>query len=218
MGLLMNKSFWLGCVASMLVIGGVVVGWTLSQQQLANAAPKAEAKPVAPLRAGHISASELMKSYKSWQSAAEGMNKKRQDASAKLIQLQGIVQTSAKQMEGSTGQERSRLEQVALDARRNFEDAERTAKAEIERTTNEELKKLFNDITLAIREMAEEKQLDAVYIHPVNPAHGLEESKANPQLFIDMMMRASAMQPIYLRDSVDLTGELLKRLNSKNTD
>jgi Skp family chaperone for outer membrane proteins len=81
-----------------------------------------------------------------------------------------------------------------------------------------ELEKLFTEITSAIRELAEEKQLDAVYIHPVNPNKGVEESKANPQLFIDMMMRASAMQPIYMKDSADLTGDLLKKLNKKPTD
>jgi Skp family chaperone for outer membrane proteins len=214
----MNKSFWLGCVASMLMVGGGVIGWTLSQQQLANAAPKAEAKPLPPLRAGHVSASELMKNYKSWQSAAEGMNKKRQEGVTKLGQLQGLVQASAKQVEGATGQEKTRLEQVALDARRNFEDTERSIKEELDKLANVELLKLFSEITAAVRVLAEEKQLDAVYIHPVHPDRGMEEAKATPQLFIDMMLRASALQPIYLRDSVDLTGELLKRLNAKNTD
>jgi hypothetical protein len=113
MGLHMNRSFWMGCVASVLLVGGVVVGWTVSQQQLANAAPKAEAKPVAPLRAGHVSGSEVMKGYKKWQGAAEAVNKKRQDAAGRLGQLQAVVQTSAKAIEGSSGQEKTRLEQVA---------------------------------------------------------------------------------------------------------
>jgi Skp family chaperone for outer membrane proteins len=214
----MNKSFWLGCVASMLVVGGAVVGWTLSQQQLANAAPKAEAKPVAPLRAGHVSSSELMKGYKNWQNAAEAMNKKRQDAVTKLGQLQGLVQASAKQVEGAAGQEKTRLEQVALDARRNMEDAERTIKEELDKLANDELKKLYSDITTVIRELAEEKQLDAVYVHPAHPERGYEEAKQAQHSFIDIMLRASAMQPIYLRDSVDMTGEVLKRLNAKKAD
>lgn len=214
----MNRSFWLGCVASMLVVGGAVVGWMQGQHQLANAAPKAEAKPVAPLRAGHVSSSELMKSFKKWKSAVEAVARKRQEAMTKLGQLQGVVQTSAKQIEAATGQEKTRLEQVALDARRNYEDAERSVKEELDKASNEELVKLFGEINKAIRELAEEKQLDAVYIHPVHPDRGMEEAKNTPQLFIDMMLRASAMQPIYLRESVDLTDEVVKRLNSKNTD
>ncbi len=173
---------------------------------------------MAPLRAGHISASELMKSYKSWQAAAEGMNKKRQDGVTRLGQLQGLVQASAKQMEGATGQEKTRLEQVALDARRNLEDSERTFKEELDKLANVELLKLFKDINAAIHELADEKQLDAVYIHPVHPDRGLEEAKNTPQLFIDMMLRATALQPVYLRDTVDMTAELLKKLNTKKAD
>jgi Skp family chaperone for outer membrane proteins len=214
----MNRSFWLGCVVAMLVVGAGVVGWTLSKQQLADAAPKAEAKPAAPLRAGHVSSSELMKNYKNWQNAAEGMNKKRAEAATKLQQLQGLVQASAKEMEGAAGTERNRLEQVALDARRNFEDAERTAKADLDRMANDELKKLYSDITTVIKELAEEKQLDAVYLHPAHPERGYEEAKQAQHTFIDLMLRTNALQPVYLRDSVDMTGEVLKRLNSKKAD
>jgi Skp family chaperone for outer membrane proteins len=207
-----RSSFALGVAAAGLFAGGLAVGSSLLQPKPVDAGPKAEAKP---LRAGFVCVSELMRDYTKWQERAKRMTDKRNGGSKQLAAMQGVIQAGVKQMEAATGEEKAKLSIDLIEARRKYEDAERTLKETIDKEAADHLKGLYADITTAVRAVADERGLDVMYSHPAHPARMFEQSKDNPQLAIDLVLRPPALQPMFLRDEVDLTAEVVKRLNAK---
>lgn len=210
-----RRSFALGFLCAALLAVGGVIGSALTHPMPVDAGPKAEAKPAQPLRAAHVVMSELIRDSRKWQDRAKEMNQKRERAGAKLAAMQNIIAAGGKRVESATGDEKNRLTDEMTEARRKFEDAQKTFQQEIDRESATHLKELYAEISTAIGQMAAERQLDAVYAHPGHPQRVIDQAKDNPMQAMDLLLRPSAMHPLYLKDSVDMTADLVERLNAK---
>ena len=186
----------------------------VSKSSDAIAKPVAEKNAMPPLRAGHVCLSEVMAQYTEWQDGSKKMTEKRNEATKELAGLRDEMIAVQKQAETTTGPERDAATRELVVLRRKFEDGESKMKFELDHESTKILVELYENIDAELKLLAEDRQLDAIYGHPSHPVRTKAEQKANPQLYIDVMLRASAIQPLYLRDSVDLTGELVKRLNA----
>lgn len=207
-----RSSFALGFVVAGVFAGGLVVGAGLLRPQPLDAGPKVEARP---LRAGYVCTSELMRDYTKWQDRAKRMTDRRTDGAKQLTAMQGVIAAGDKQLATATGDDKVRLANEMIEARRKFEDAERTLRETLDKEAADHLKGLYADIAAAVKALADERGLDVVYAHPGHPVRMFEQSKENPQAAIDLLLRPQAVQPLFLRDEVDLTAEVVKRLNAK---
>lgn len=207
-----GRSFALGFAAALLLAVGVFVGTQLSRPLIATAAPKAEAKP---LRAGYVSLSELMKDYEKWQEKAKYMEEKRQKAAKELIRMRDLIALQTKKVEEADAEDRPKLEKELREGRRLFEDSESTFKSDLDKEASAILKELHADVCGMIERLADERGLDVVYGYPAHPKRAFEQNKGSEQSIIDLQLRATAAMPLYLRDEVDLTAELVRRLNAK---
>ena len=206
------RSFALGFAAALLLAAGVFVGVQFGQQRTADAAPKEETKP---LRAGYVSLSELMKDYEKWQEKAKHMEEQRQKAAKELLRMRNVIEEYSKKLATADGEEKAKLEKEIRDGRRKFDDSESEFKAELDREATAHLKELYADISGLIEKLAQERGLDVVYAYPAHPKRVFDQNKGREQQIIDLQLRATAVTPLFLRDELDLTAELVKRLNAK---
>lgn len=188
-----------------LVAVGVFVGATYV------AARPAEKKEIAPLRAGYVSASDLMQKWKKWQKASAEMNSRRQQAGIELTGYRATLERKKSAAAVAGGDDKIRLDREAVEAQRTFEDAERTARTEIDRDAAKALADFHKACQAEIAALAKELNLDVVYFCPVTPRDIADKPLAAPQL--DLFFRPPATMPVYLKDGVDLTNDLLDRLN-----
>lgn len=189
-----------------LLAAGVCVG-----AAYVSARPAGEKKDVAPLRAGYVSASELMQKWKLWQVKSSEMNGRRQQAGLQLTGYRSALEQKKAAVTTAAGDDKARLEREVIDAQRTFEDAERTARADLDRDSGKILAEFSKRCHAEVAAMAKDLNLDVVYFCPITPLGLADKQLAPPQL--DLYFRPPALMPAYLKNELDLTGELVERLN-----
>lgn len=207
-----GRSFALGFAAALLLAAGVFLGVQLGQQKTAEAAPKAEARP---LRAGYVCLSEVMKDYEKWQEKVKHMEEQRQKAAKELLRMRDVIEEYSKKLATADGEEKAKLEKEIREGRRKFDDTESELKAGLDKEAATHLKELYADISGLTEKIADERGLDVVYAYPAHPKRVFDQHKGREQQIIDLQLRATAITPLFLRDEVDLTSELVRRLNAK---
>lgn len=175
------------------------------------AARPAEKKEIAPLKAGYVSASDLMQKWKKWQKAATEMQSRRQQAGIELTGYRATLERKKAAATTAAGDDKARLDREVVEAQRTFEDAERAARTELDRDSAKALADFYKICQAELAAMAKEMNLDVVYFCPVTP-HDIA-GKPLPPHQVDLFFRPPALMPVYLKDGVDLTADLLDRLN-----
>lgn len=207
----------LGFVAA--VLAAAYVGAELAGTRAMQAADKPEAKPMPPLRAGFVAMADVMKGSTKWQELSKEAGRKREKAAQKLgVQRAELVELQQKAQK-AVGEEQIKLAADLRDAGRKFEDAEREAMTAVDKEAQASLVELYEDFSREIEALARERQLDVVYGHPVKFEKMFAEVGKSSQA-LDLYFRPNGLQPLYLKAGVDLTGDLLARLNkaAKKTD
>ncbi len=187
--------------------------WMAQQTRgVADAAERPAPKPAPAVRAGFVSLSVLMKNSKRWQKAAATMNLARDKEVLRLKGLQDEITNLTDAMSKADEVEKDRLSKEVLKARRKFEDAERTVREDLDTRSKAYLKSLYDEVNRLIAELAKERNLDFVFGAPLSLEQNPEPK--NETAYLDMYFRPPAVNALYVRDSVDLTGEILKRMNA----
>jgi len=200
-----------------LVLAAVVLAAYLGAQfaaPTAEAKPEAKAKPMPQLRAGFIAMAEVMNGSKKWKERALKAGKVRNEANKKLGVLQASAQELQQKAQKATGAEQDKLGLELRDVARKLEDTDRALRTEVEKEANASLMEMQADFAREFEAMARERQLDVIFAHPSNFEKLFAEAGKTQQT-LQMYFQPSALQPMYLRAEMDLTGELLDRLNKR---
>ena len=108
-------------------------------------------------------------------------------------------------------QEREEIAEKRLKLSRKIEDKEREATNIRQQQTKEIIAGLYDDIHDVVGELAEEKNLSIVMAYP----DAVTEKELARADIKELKLKPPAAQPFYLDPSVDYTGEIIKRLNSR---
>ena len=199
-----------------LVLAAVVGAAYLGAQfavPTADAKPKAEAKPMPALRAGYVAMGEVMSGSKKWQDRAKKAGAAREEANKKLGVLQASAQQLQQKVQKATGEEQEKLALELREVSRKLEDSDRTLRTEVDKEAQGALVEMQADFAREIEAMARERQLDVVYGHPANFGK-LFAAMGKTQASMQMYFQPTGMQPLYLRAEMDLTKDLIDRLNA----
>lgn len=181
--------------------------------------PEVKVKPMPPLRAGFVAMADVMKGSTKWQEMSKEAGRKREKISQKLgVQRAELIELQQKAQK-AVGEEQVKLAVELRDAGRKFEDAERDAVAAVDKEALAALVELQAEFAREVEALARERQLDVVYAHPVRLDKMLDDMGKTTQT-MDLYFRPHGMSPLYMRADVDLTGDLLARLNkaARNDD
>jgi Skp family chaperone for outer membrane proteins len=168
-----------------------------------------------PLRAGHVCMAEFMSKSRKWVAEAAVMSKLREEKGESVVGLKTAYDQKAARAAEATGEARTGLEQEAAVVLTKFQAAEKKARAEIDGRSLAILTAIHRQFRAVITEVARERNLEAVYAYPApvppptGPAEPFETHAA-----MDFYFRPPAMTPVYLRGSVDLTSEVLRRMDA----
>jgi Skp family chaperone for outer membrane proteins len=202
----MQRKFWSAVVVMTI---GVAVGTITAR------ATTSSKKEITPLRAGYVSATDMMQKWELWQQKAAQMNQKRQQKSIELTGLRGSIEASKGAAQRAQGEDKVRLDREVIDLQRRFEDVERSIRVEIDREALTILEEFYNKAQKTLAALAEERNLDVVYFCPVTPKY-LGNIQGATQQKMDLYFRPPAMMPAYVRDGIDLTSELIEKLNQES--
>ncbi len=200
-----------------LVLAAVVLAAYLGAQfafsRTAFAKPKAEAKPMPALRAGYVAMAEVMSGSKKWQDRAKKATAVREEAAKKLGVLQASAQQLQQKAQKATGEEQEKLALELREVSRKLEDSDRTLRGAVDKEAEAALVEMQADFAREIEGLARERQLDVVYGHPAN-FEKMFAAMGKTQQSLQMYFQPTAVQPLYLRAEMDLTKDLIDRLNA----
>jgi Skp family chaperone for outer membrane proteins len=197
-----------------LFAAGFLVGTGFRPWPTSHAADEKVVKEAPPLRAAHVCMAEFMSKSRKWQAEAALMNKKRAEAAEPLTGLKALADQKAAQAATAAGDARAELEREAVAALEKYQDTEKKTRADIDSQSARVLRTLHHQVSDIVAGLARERNLDAVYAYPASGTRGLTAEQRDSTLFFDMYFRPPAMAPIYVRDSVDLTDEVLRRMDA----
>jgi Skp family chaperone for outer membrane proteins len=199
-------------VAAAALIGiGVAVGIAVKASSSAQAASQPGSKTVAPLRAGYVCMTEFMARSHQWQKRAADMNLAREREGQRLALLREVLLSKKAQASTAQGDRKIELEQEAVELQRKFEDEERGIRQDLDRRAAGALRQMHQEFTRVIERVAKERNLDVVHAYPAKPDRPPE--RMPEAQYLDMFFRPPAMTPLYLKDGVDLTNEVVSRMN-----
>jgi hypothetical protein len=196
------------------VLAAAYFGALVAGTRAVNAAdkPEVKVKPMPPLRAGFVAMADVMKGSKKWQEMAQEASRKREKIAQKLgVQRAELVELQQKTQK-AVGEDQIKLAAELRDAGRKFEDAERDAVVAVDKESLASLVELQAEFAREVEALARERQLDVVYAHPMHPDKMFASMGKTTQT-MDLYFRPNGTQPLYMRADVDLTGDLLARLN-----
>lgn len=104
--------------------------------------------------------------------------------------------------------QKRKLENDIVTARRQMEDLDRTAQRELADRSQKIVVEIYKDLNLVTAALAKEYELDAVLAHPANP-------NAIVPAEIEALLRSPGMVPLFVDKGSDFTAEVLKRMNAK---
>lgn len=179
-----------------------------------KAKPNDEKKEILPQRAGYISMLEIISNFKQWRQANEELQRERDSRSAEMAALLRVVERKKIDLAGATGKEKTEAEKDLIEAQRKLEDADRKHRAYLESFSQKQLALMYTQCQKEIANLAKEYKLDVVYFCPVTPKY-LPQGAEDPNK-VNLYFQPNALIPVYLNDGMDLTQELLQRLNQKD--
>lgn len=194
-----------------LIAIGVAVGIVVKSSASAQAASQPTTRSVLPLRAGYVCMTEFMARSHKWQKRAADMQLAREREGQRLALLREVLLSKKAQASTAQGDRKLELEQEAVEVQRKFEDEERGVRQDLDRRATEVLRQMHQEFALAIEQVAKERNLDVVHAYPAKPdrpPEGMPEAR-----YLDMFFRPPAMTPLYLKDGVDLTNDVVSRMN-----
>jgi Skp family chaperone for outer membrane proteins len=196
--------------AAVLLAGGF---WAGAGFRSGASVAETPAKEAAPLRTGHICMAEFMAKCRKWQAEAAAMTKLRAEKSEILLGLRTASEQKAAAAAAAVGDDRTDLQREAAALREKFEEAQKKETAEIDGRSATILRALHKQFSGVIADLVRERNFDAVYAYPACPTHGIQKEQEGTASAMDLYFRPPAMNPIYLRDSADLTDEVIRRMN-----
>jgi hypothetical protein len=162
---------------------------------------------------GYVNLLALDKRYRKMIALVGEARQKITASSQRLVSLKQDWDRKKAQFEQAPPARKNSDQEVMIAAQRAFEDAERETKTRHEEIWVDYLKACHGDIYPVLRELAKEKGIDAIhgYFAPFDEAgvKGIEKSA------IEHFFRSPNVNLLYLDKAVDLTDELLERLNAK---
>ena len=198
-------------LAALAGIGGAayLAGQAYAQQPGAAPAPAAAPKPTTG-RVAVFNVAKVMREYQRWQYFAAIMNNKRATAAGELAKIQAEISNLRDLAQKEVV--KSKQEDLIAKGRarmRDFEDAERKAKATLDEESQSHLKNLFAEIQSAVKAIVEANGYDMVMAYP----DAMTEEERQSPMYFDMKMRPQAAMPFYVSPSIDISGVLLATLN-----
>ena len=192
---------------SYLAVGVSLAGLAGSATAQAPAVAKAP-RPVG--RVAVFNVAKVMRDYQRWQHYANVMNTKRTAASANLVKLRtDIAETQNKITTEVLPTKKDELGKKLVELQRQFEDAERVARKQLDDESAGYLKNLFAEIQQCVKAIVEAYNYDLVLAYPdaITP-----EEKQSPMYF-DLMLRPPAAMPFFVSGESDMTEVLIATLN-----
>lgn len=192
------------------LVGTAIVTGAANPTNPAKPLPEAKAEP-AGARTGYFNMARVMRESKRAKAGAEKLNAKRARATVNLqVMRQTYADLQAKLMSAGQG-EKERLADEALKLARKIEDADR----EVQKTLNERAQTVIgtihDELKAAVAALAKEKGLGAVLAYP----DAVTPEEANNPMIKELRLKPPAAQPFYIDPELELTEELVKRLNEK---
>lgn len=202
----------MGGVVLLSAVGAAFLGAYLAGTT-ADAKPKPDAKPMPALKAGYVAMTEVVSGSKKWQDRAKKATAVRDAAAKKMGVLQASAQELQQKLQRATGDDRDKLATEMRDVSRKMEDADRDLRSAVDKEAQAALAEMQGDFARELEAMARERQLDVIYGHPAN-YEKLFAASGKTQATLQMYFQPPAMQPLYMRAEMDLTKNLIERLNA----
>jgi Skp family chaperone for outer membrane proteins len=175
-----------------------------------RSAVSADNKPTAqPHPIGYVELSRLMREYKRVQAQVERLNADRLKKTEEIGVLRKQFEARAKEIEGTKDQaERADLEREQLKLRQQIETMDSELNRDLNARASKILLALHKQISAVLKEVAAERGLAAVYAYPMYP-------ETDDPKIAEVLLKPTALYPLYLDRALDVTDEVLKRLNDK---
>jgi Skp family chaperone for outer membrane proteins len=192
-----------------LLAFGVLIGWVVPGQEKSAAKEK---KEVSPPKIGYVNVAKVLRDFNSANAAGAKITKRRQEFVAQVNEKRDTAARLTKEIEAAKDDEargvlKDKIE--AIDSEIKKIDAE--AQKELTDASNNTIVQVYEQIKSAIRELAEERGLDVVECFP---AASRVEDERSPQV-AQLMLQTPALIPFYLRPDVDLTQDVIERVNKR---
>ncbi len=203
----MKRSYTLGLTVIASVVG-LFIGATFLK-----AKPVEEKKEILPQRAGYVSMVEIIPNLKRWKQANEELQRERETRAGEMAALLRVVEGKKLEHAGATGKDKLLAEKELVEAQRKYEDADRRHRTFLETFSQKQLSAMYTVCQKEIATLAKEYKLDVVYFCPITPKY--LPQKADEPAKVNLYFQPTAMMPVYLNDGMDITKELLERLNNE---
>lgn len=207
-----SRSFALGFAAASLLAAGLFLGVQLGSTKRVEAAPQTETRP---LRAGYVCMSELTSDYDKWQARMAEHNGVVAKEAKRLEVMRGLVESAGLELQSAAAEDREERTGRWQAAAKKYNEAATAHTADVQKKAIDLWAELYADVSSAVRQIADERQLDVVYAFTLHPDRPVKVAGFNPEHKGATLLGKEQTQPLYLRDEVDLTAELVKRLNAK---
>jgi Skp family chaperone for outer membrane proteins len=175
----------------------------------AVAAADREAKP-AP-RVGFVLLAKVLREARKANKLGGDLNAWRAGLMEKVNTLKAEVDEKQKAVVTAKFEEKDKLQEEIVAARRQMEDIDRGAQKEFQVRSQKVLLAVYKDVNLTTAEIARDFGLDAVVAFPADP------NTVNPAE-IEQLLRTPGAIPLFVDKGCDFTAELLKRMNQKFED
>jgi Skp family chaperone for outer membrane proteins len=192
-----------------LVAFGVLIGWVVPGQEKSVAKEK---KEVSPPKIGYVNVAKVLRDFDSANVAGAKITKRRQEFAAQVNEKRDAAARLTKEFDAAKDDEARRVLKdkiEAIDSEIKKIDAE--AQKELTDASNATIVLVYEQIRTAIRELAEDRGLDVVEVFP---AASKPEDERSPQV-AQLMLQTPALMPFYLRSEVDMTQDVIDRVNKK---
>jgi Skp family chaperone for outer membrane proteins len=200
-----NRVNWIKYIA--LVGFGVIVGWAVPGQPASNAR---ESPRVEPPRIGYVNSVKVMWGFQRAVQAGKKITDSRQEFVAQVKDEQEKLAKVNKGYEAAADPDtKLQLRAKANDIQRSIETIDAKAQKELTEASNALLVETYDQVRTVAAALAKDRGLDVV--------EGFTgELKADVQKrheLAQLTLQSYGLTPLYLKPELDLTEELIERLN-----
>src|SRR5262245_10658053 len=192
-----------------LVALGVIIGWGVPGLQ---AVGSKDPKRVDPPRIGYVNIAKVMRDYERSKQERTAIEKRREEFEEKFKAGKAEIERIQKEWQATRDPmaRRARQEQ-ALGEQRRIEATDTEATQVLTKMSNTAAVDAYGQIQTVLAELAKARCLDVIEVYPgtTHPKDGAAPS------FATSMLQTPALMPFYLRPELDVTDEVIERLNKK---
>ncbi len=203
----LERTTW---IKSLALIGlGIVVGGLIPGQPVTNAR---ESTRIEPVRIAYVNIPKVLRHFE--RANAEGAKISQQrEAYVNQVKTERAALENLTDQYQATDDEQilKTLQEQALATQKRIEAIDKEAQQQLTERSNGTIVEVYTQIRSVIEALAKDRGLDVIEAFP---APTVPEEERSPQV-AQLMLQSPALMPFYVKRELDLTDEVIERLNKK---